>query len=128
MNYTLNLPPNYTKPKLPGRDKWTAELRSGRRKQGHGKLQLFNGEQCCLGVLCDLQGRLGVYEQCNAGGLSTNNPLYSHLSAEGVFPSTVYVITTNNNFKHSNLAGLNDAGLTFLQIADIIEAVWKNED
>lgn len=33
---------------------WTTALRSGKYKQGKGKLRPIEGGFCCLGVLCDL--------------------------------------------------------------------------
>lgn len=38
------------------RDRWCAELRSGRRKQGFGRLEDGNGRQCSLAVLADVCG------------------------------------------------------------------------
>jgi hypothetical protein len=32
--------------------KWVAALRSGRYRQGYGRLQTWDGSNCCLGVLC----------------------------------------------------------------------------
>lgn len=55
MNYTIELPANYVKPPLPGRDKWCAALRSGQYKQGMNRL-IRDGEEvryCCLGVLSE---------------------------------------------------------------------------
>lgn len=44
-----------------------------------------------------------------------------------MFPPDVGVsVGTELSEYHYNLVGCNDSGLTFSQIADIIEAVWDN--
>jgi len=55
--YTLNLPKGYKKHPLPGRNEWTAALRSGKYRKGTGALRVGQ-KHCCLGVLCSIQGRL----------------------------------------------------------------------
>lgn len=37
--------------------KWLEALRSGKYKQGRGKLRSVDDEFCCLGVLCDISGQ-----------------------------------------------------------------------
>lgn len=39
------------------KQKWIEALRSGKYKQGHGQLRDLDNRYCCLGVLCDVQGR-----------------------------------------------------------------------
>lgn len=138
--YTINFPENYTKPKLPGRDQWTAALRSGKYGQGKGRLRVDNN-YCCLGILCELQGRLikenGIWvdpydyakedEDCGAEcSLSGDNPLAKELRDLGSFPEDLYVESDQHIIYHA-LSELNDSGFVFNQIADIIEAIWDNE-
>ena len=139
MKYTLSFPENYVKPALPGRDIWTATLRSGKYKQGSSNLR--QGEYyCCLGVLCEIQNRpcrkregCDVYHYDNSGsGLDHVNPLFPVFSSLGYFPNDVALRLQHEPGEHEGdgvaitLAGCNDAVLTFNQIADIIEAVWEN--
>ena len=39
------------------KEKWLEALRSGKYKQGRGKLRSVDNEFCCLGVLCDVSGQ-----------------------------------------------------------------------
>lgn len=56
MIYTLHLPQNYTKPPLPGRDEWVADLRANPDKQGREYLHTKDDKYCCLGRLALIQG------------------------------------------------------------------------
>lgn len=135
MEYIIKFPDVYTKPLLPGRDLWIAALRSGTYKQGVGALSA-NGFDCCLGVLCKIQNRpisdgesiafTGLQFDLDNLILTTPNPLYLHLKKSGNFPRGVVVTSVQGS--HGSLACCNDAHLTFLQIADIIEAVWDNAE
>lgn len=142
MKYRIQFPENYQKAKLPGRDLWCASLRSDKYKQGKGWLNK-NRQYCCLGVLCVLQARprlvpymsyLGAaaFDECK-DVLDEVNPLFEILGGGGIL-NGLTADTTNDDLPggywhaHSDLAGLNDAGLTFHQIADVIEAVWDNDE
>ena len=138
--YTISFPPNYSKPVLPDRDKLTAALRSGKFHQGRASLKRRNFSDncfvyCCLGVLCELQGRLvpdsrqrswGDFSPTNTAYLSENNPLYAIFRGLGYFPKNVFVKLDGSTFK--SLADCNDNGCNFNEIADIIEAVWADEN
>lgn len=107
---------------------WTAALRSGEYKQGAGKLRNREDEFCCLGVLCDLQSKSGQpvaewketdwAESVTFGGCS------------GVPPSDVVEWAAENyigqdrsfaiNYS-TNLTSMNDSGISFAEIADIID-------
>ena len=142
MNYKLILPDNYVKRPLPGRNAWLADLRNppDNVKQGTRKLRKeVNGVfyDCCLGRLSCIQGRLIGSEDNWAdknktiyGVLSTDNPAFAALSFNGETPRNVYIelgdYQSGNLGKYNVLSALNDRGLTFNQIADIIEAVWDN--
>lgn len=97
--------------------RWIEALRSGRYKQTRGQLRDDEGF-CCLGVLCDISG-LGKWDQngCyrrNLSGHRLDLPFFVAEWAE--LPS--YPLASDN----TPLAELNDfSGLTFPQIADIIE-------
>jgi len=132
--YKLEFAEGYVKPALPGRDRWLEALRSDKYRQGSNAL-LRNGFYCCLGVLCSIQGRPRDERQRAVGFdnnfdvLNTDNPLYSHLSSTGDFPPGVNLsINEEDGVEENttNLAGCNDGNLTFLQIAEIIEAVWAD--
>ena len=92
--------------------KWVEALRSG--KYAQTKRQLAYGESyCCLGVACELaidSGIISSYE-------STDNGLPEEVqNALGLrFSIGVYG-------KNTSLAGINDKGATFNEIADIIES------
>ncbi len=141
MNYTLTLPDNYVPPPLPGGKQWVEALRSGLYQQCTGQLCDGTG-YCCLGVLSKVQGRLTPRQdlplsQSKDGSvgssngafliLAEDNPLFPALRGSGMFPSAGIKVTIEANDKPRELSGLNDAGLTFPQIADIIEAVWACE-
>lgn len=92
--------------------KWVEALRSGKYVQGHG--QLHNAQDntyCCLGVLCDITGtsldeNINLSPaQKNATSLSTSNGIYNSLN--------------------ECLSEKNDNGMSFTDIADIIEKEWE---
>jgi hypothetical protein len=108
--------------------KWVSALRSGKYKQGAGQLRDSDDQFCCLGVLCDLhrretgrgRWRKGTYfcdDDCHYevapdavadwAGLNERNPILPRAFASG------------------SLAGLNDAGEEFADIADHIEELWR---
>ena len=127
------------------KQEWIAALRSGEYKQATGLLNNCEG-MCCLGVLCDLyakkhsevewvfkqpeeytgklNGDLGTLfneelslpkEVMEWAGLSERNPSTPiSQDAEEAFPEAEHV------WAHT-LAELNDGGLTFPQMADVIE-------
>lgn len=124
MNFTIHLPDNYVPPPLPGRNEWIADLHANPDKQTTGKLGLPKGPNCCLGRLSLLQGRLTEEgddaDSSSYSQLSRSNPMFRHLKHIGYFPTGVAV----NGI--ASLAFCNDSGLTFSQIADIIETVWSD--
>jgi len=125
VKYTLHKPEGYQKVALPGLTKWVQALRSGNYQQGTGSLH-ENGQYCCLGVLCETQGRLvgGSDGGETRTRLHVKNPLYATLSGCGSLP---YVITVSISGGHHyrQLTYLNDTlHLTFPQIADILEEVY----
>lgn len=106
--------------------KWVDALRSGKYKQGAGRLKIVHDDTkeerfCCLGVLCEIFPELelnkrisdnGLVEQhdgilCGYKkiGLSHETGIISHLISSGP----------------DNLTNLNDSGKNFNELADIIE-------
>lgn len=106
-------------------NKWVKALRSGKYTQGHSYLRKYDEEtdspkHCCLGVLCEIRGvyipfdqqliDVGDLENC---GIKTDyGKLYKKYKAK--------------NGTYKSLADLNDQGLSFKQIARIIE--WNYKD
>ncbi len=134
LSYTLHLPDNYQPPPLPGGLAWVTELRKPGLPQTTNWLKDSDGE-CCLGVLSRIQGRLnfnphlqrycdGKSDRNKDNVLAVDNPLFPILSAGGRFPAHVFVKTNKSYSKLEALYELNDNGLTFPQIADIISKVW----
>ncbi|MES2366991.1 MAG: hypothetical protein V4563_14040 [Pseudomonadota bacterium] len=95
---------------IPLAKQWVAALRSGKYKQGKGKLRRGD-EFCCLGVLCDLVAHdewVGETFRQYAGTLPGS-------------------ISEQVSVAHLRLATMNDFGKSFSEIADVIEAeIQKN--
>jgi hypothetical protein len=131
--------------------KWVAELRSGNHKQAVGRLTRIDEEgnksHCCLGLLCDIvKDELGLAVRDDESGIvwyneesgvlppvvqdavglketSAGVPTYEFSldpTRETIFdPADEFIGELKVECFH--LASLNDDGLTFDQIADIIE-------
>lgn len=101
---------------------WKEALLSGEYKRGRIYLNDGEGEFCCLGVLCDVQGRcqthlkhhVVTYDNQTAA-LSETNPLYEYLNTQGHF----------KGFEvdgYYSLADMNDSDkYTFEEIAYVIQ-------
>jgi hypothetical protein len=110
--------------------KWIEALRSGKYKQGMDKLHGNSGEFCCLGVLCDLHaaatdGEWGtvIWEDFEYDGQTTSLPK-SVIQWAGLpedIDSNGPVVIAKDG-RPTSLFILNDRGITFPQIADLIEA------
>jgi hypothetical protein len=130
--------------------KWLEALRSGHYTQGTSYLRTKEGH-CCLGVLCDLMKNEMNGHWDHFGAFVMNNPVEIEntklpgtisdivdLHESGLHPSLTYgqLFAVNpavadrvrakwNGVKIEgtlvNLTILNDSGLTFHEIADIIE-------
>ena len=97
--------------------RWVDALRSGQYKQGQNRLK--SGDRfCCLGVLCDLS-RIDLGENWDnednfnfkSGELPQNVMEWAGLSdARGLY-----------SFTSPSLTELNDTGVSFVEIAGIIE-------
>lgn len=113
---------------------WLNKLRSGELTQGQGQLKTFDGEYCCLGVLCEAAVEAGIISPA-----VWDDDSYDYNGESGVLPSSVMnwaglsttnpIIATPDELLDSprfgcetSLAELNDiAGYTFAQIANVIE-------
>lgn len=104
---------------------WCTELRSGKYQQTTTHLSDNKGF-CCLGVLCDLHARKhnAQWEQANRNRYSylnrTHTPPCEVLRWAGLPISDPHVkIPSTNGFNH--LTDINDSGMSFSDIADVIE-------
>jgi hypothetical protein len=126
--YNLVIPEGYEKRELPYFNEWIAALESGDYEQHLGKLCWDGKTYCCLGLLSKIQGRLtptlrdGSSTNCPYA-LAEDNPCYPSLNQAGAFDSGVQCWV--DDFPLYSLAGCNDYGLHFKQIAEIIKALWK---
>lgn len=128
MNHKLHLPENYKKIGFPGLNGWLYALRSGIYDQGKYRLHCPIGDRyCCLGILSKIQGRLENDADAGTSNftLDASNPVHSlatHL------PDDVYVIIQGCSAMLTTMADLNDEGLTFKEIADILEQTYDHVD
>ena len=107
--------------------KWIEALRSGDYAQGTGELCVLRGwggdeyEHCCLGVLAEVAGieRERIRGKCHLSEIG-NTLLGAFESDDGVEYSTKLPYT--HTTLQRKLAGMNDNGKTFPEIADWIEA------
>lgn len=99
--------------------KWVSALRSGKYKQGKDRLRQTNthGETvfCCLGVLCEIQDNVVWSSQDH------------HYRKIQTYPSIIGVdkvsVPGGPPMSHARvIAERNDAGVSFQEIADSIEA------
>lgn len=121
---------------------WLEALRSGKYQQTHARLKKPDG-YCCLGVLCDISGvgswvprdtcfeyEVGAHggatadlphEVCTFAGLDRLVPVVripEYHALMKVIPERYREFASKGGV---DLASLNDAGVSFADIADIIE-------
>ena len=96
-------------------DKWVAALRSGEYKQAYGRLKKGDA-YCCLGVLCDVLGREFSNGECE--GIGAYLP-------ESVVKEAGMSSRNGLLFATKSLADMNDNGMSFNFIADVIENYWE---
>lgn len=122
--------------------KWVAELRSGKYKQGEGHLGMTDedGEEhfCCLGVLCELaldEGVPNLNREFNNDALRyfyngredfLPKPVMEWAGFDNKNPGVPYIQSEDDpgDLFDKPLSELNDEGLSFAAIADIIEQEW----
>lgn len=117
---------------------WVNALRSGEYEQTTGGLKREDA-YCCLGVACELSklDQFNVYGEYLGYGGTLPVQVVDYLGVPGTNPvvpreiAKQYAPDASNSLERSegqerfiSLASLNDYGATFLQIADIIEAMW----
>ena len=118
---------------------WVNALRNGNFQQGKNFLNRDN-EFCCLGVLCEVAGIEKKESLDNLGFTYYGNDTYLSKKIQGIvgfkddegkirfssydveYMKKNFNIIINENFY--SLAYLNDAGVPFDHIADIIEKYW----
>ncbi len=104
-------------------DKWVTALRSGKYKQTQGQLK-SEDRYCCLGVLCEISLQGTWKGRTYFTGHSTDNDSTVGLTVRdwsGLKESCGHL----GNTEIHSLAGMNDEGSTFNEIADIIEKKWE---
>lgn len=122
--------------------KWLEALRSGEYQQGRERLKSpdSNPRYCCLGVLCDLAVKEGVarwddsvvideHVAIDAAGrrawaeLPFGVAVWAGVVDSGGDPDgNPWVDDPAHDGERNTLASLNDSGVSFREIADIIEA------
>jgi hypothetical protein len=115
-------------------DRWIAQLRNGEIKQWVGSLGVSNGARCCLGVLCDIAIKDGIIDPPTLipDTDDTDDVPYTLEYGQyvGQLPSAVQkwagMHSTDGSFRlntegNTSLTTLNDHGMTFAEIADLIE-------
>jgi len=141
-NFRITIPDGYARKPLPFFAEWIEALSSGLYKQGHCSLykrsEIFGESYCCLGVLSAVQHRLDKFalldgafrdDGTTLGSLAADNPCFSQLNRYGRFPSEILVenLQVPSGGRAISLANLNDLGLTFKEISDVIKKVWTHE-
>lgn len=115
------------------KQRWIEALRSGKYEQDRGVLRSVQTDGfCCLGVLCDLyiqdhsdaqweqdleNGRFAIHGE--TGVLPSNVVTWAGLSDTN--PGVKVLDDDDTGYCSSSLAGLNDLGRSFEQIAQVIE-------
>lgn len=111
------------------KERWVEALRSGKYPQGGGYL-LKDGKYCCLGVLCELAVEDNIISKDIEKSIDLDEiTLFGDdLEWRSAFlPKKVAnwscLFETNFNYNGTNkdLVTLNDDGVTFTTIADLIE-------
>jgi len=108
---------------------WCESLLSGEYEQGWSSLS-FGGKYCCLGVLCELAIKNGV----NVIKKNVQSEPVNYNDCAGVLPTKVKewagMKTVLGEYLEetgvTSLAGKNDGGMIFAEIAKIIQA--RSED
>lgn len=123
----FSFPDTHVRKPLPFYHEWLAALRYGGHRQAIGQLSDDTGF-CCLGVLSKVQGRLRSGNDGNGIGntavLAPSNPCAQALSRSGILPSESILTVDGALLDIVELSAMNDSGLSFIEIANVIEAVW----
>lgn len=112
------------------KERWVEELRSGKYKQGKNTLrQREDGGDafCCLGVLCDIlikNKHIEYISWATRPNGSDEILVYDDLNGDrefGVVPEAACNEIGLDKVLQDDLAKLNDDGMSFEEIADVIE-------
>jgi hypothetical protein len=103
--------------------RWVEALRGGEYRQGQGALRSAVNEFCCLGVLCTLVDPSRWGDQPQAGRYGYHAADRPCRPSYGYPPEDVYVAIGLSSTVAGRLATKNDEGLSFSEIADLIEEV-----
>lgn len=122
---------------------WIERLRAGNLKQGVGRLRTEEDKYCCLGVLSEIAVEKGVIPPPKLRHNSDGGMVYYYgqrycgsvtSEYEGSSGALVLAVQEWSGIKTragdlpvrwvESLATLNDDGLTFDQIADVIEWIF----
>jgi len=133
-------------------ERWVADLRSGKFAQGHGRLRRKSREECshkyehcCLGVLCETAGIDWKMKALTHGGC--NHTVEESVYLPVILSSKLEVIDSIGALildddvgdwpisfgereapNDRSLSGLNDLGVSFSMIADLVEyRLLKNQ-
>lgn len=101
--------------------KWIKALRSGKFKQGSGYLKDEINCYCCLGVACHIispKARITKKFYIDSDSLSKNTNVSKQLFKK--MPELLRGTDVENSFVY-NVSEMNDAGMSFNEIADWIE-------
>lgn len=112
------------------KEKWVAALRSGEYEQGHGALNT-NDRFCCLGVLCDLAVDDGVTMAVETVWTEEEGAEVRYDGHMDWPPNAVLAwadldtddpsVPDPETGTLARVSRLNDGGLSFNEIADLIE-------
>lgn len=108
---------------------WVEALRSGKYEQTQAYLADRSGF-CCLGVACELAVEAGIISPSFESGIHTNGVRRYENNVSCLPPAVLNWLGLNSETglfnegteDEESLAGLNDNGKTFAEIADVIEA------
>lgn len=104
---------------------WTQALESGKYKQGKSLLWQKGNKYCCLGVACVIAQETGVrqieIEKDNDEFLPSTLARFLNMTTAGSFKEPV--VYGGKDF--TNLADMNDEGVTFKEIANVIREQIK---
>lgn len=113
--------------------KWLEALRSGKYQQGEGQLRTQDNKFCCLGVLCDIvkpEGWSDVnhdewWHDGESGVLGHEVVALAGIERIGTLSKPIEYPPQDHpgdpNKMATALSALNDRGMTFEEIAKVIE-------
>lgn len=108
--------------------KWLAALRSGEYQQGHTYLNGPDG-YCCLGVLCDIYAKENNVKWADRPEDANVKHIFDGWTIlprpirdwAGIKDDLVFTGIEKKNGATATLVDLNDSGVPFSHIADVIE-------